>query len=112
MAYLDLLIQSCTIQEDLGGATDNYGNVAEDWQTLSTQDCRIQPVMGRQGAGVEIRRGAEVVIAEYVLYLNDVDVTEQDRILLETVVYEILLVKRPQNGVGVHHRELFLRTVR
>ncbi len=112
MGYLDLLIQSCTIQEDLGGATDNYGNVAEDWQTLATEDCRIMPLLGTKEAGREVRIGAEVVIADYKLFLGDVTVTEQHRVIVETVTYEILLVKRPQNGVGVHHRELLLRTVR
>ncbi len=107
MAFLDLLIQSCIIQRDTGGAADGYGNLAEDWETHLTEDCLSQP-----SGGQEIRVGAEVVVADYMLYLADVDVTERDRILLESVVYQILLVKREQDGAGAHHRELFLRTVR
>ncbi len=112
MAYLDLLIQSCTIQRDAIGAADSYGNPAEDWQTHLTEDCRLQSLTGTRAGGREVRVGAEVVIADYKLYVNDIDVTEQDRIVLETVTYEILLVKPPQNGVGVHHKELLLRVVR
>ncbi len=107
MAYLDLLIDSCIIQRDIGGAADNYGNLGEDWQTHLTEDCLLQPAKGR-----EIIVGAEVVIADYKLFLDDVDVTEQDRILMDAVVYQILLVEDQWNGVGSHHRELWLRTVR
>jgi len=107
MSFETLLINSCVIQRDIGGAADAYGNLAKDWQTHLTEDCLIQP-----SGGQEVRVGAEVVVADYLLFLADVDVTEQDRILLDLVIYQILLVKREQDGAGAHHRELWLKAIR
>jgi hypothetical protein len=64
------------------------------------------------GRGREIQIGAEVVIADYILHIGTVDVTEQDRILLDGITYEILTVRNFQDGINSHHRECYLRTVR
>ena len=119
MSYLSLLINWCRVEEDIGGAPDVYGGKAEDWQPVDGLEdipCRLM-----SGAGKEILVGAEVVIADYKLFLGDVVITEQNRVYVETkdptgvwvgVTYEILLVNDIQNGVNGHHKECYLRTVR
>ncbi len=112
MAYLDLLIDTCTIQENVLGAANAYGYPDPDWDDLFADEaCRLVT-----GVGVEVKVGAEVVIADYQLFLDDIQVTEQHRVQMSidgaTVTFEILLVKNRMNGVGDHHKECFMRTVR
>lgn len=109
MAYADLLINTCTVQRyPAGGAADPYGQPAKVWENhLEDEPCRLQ-----SGVGKEITVGAEVVIADYKLFLNDVDITEQDKVTIGTVEYEVLLVADKQDGFGNHHKECLMRTVR
>ena len=112
MAYSDLLINTCTIKKLVQGVpADDYGNPDVSWDDVPDQPCRLSSPKGR-----EIKVGAEVVLADYLLFLEDVDIDEQDRIEMVidgvTVTFEILLMLKRQNGVGYHHRECFLRTVR
>ena len=116
MAYADLLINWCSVYEFTEGAADGYGTPAKTWTPvagLGDIACRIMPV-----TGVELKVGAEVVIAEYQLFLGDVTITEQNKVYVywgtvdAWVEYEILLVKDRQNGTDSHHKELLLRTVR
>jgi len=108
MAYTDLLINTCTIKRLVQGpGVDSYGNPDVSWTDVLNQACRLSSPKGR-----EIKVGAEVVIADYLLFLEDIDITEQDRVVIDSVTYEVLLVVRRQNGVGDHHVEAYLRTVR
>ena len=112
MSFATLLINTCTIKKLVQGpGEDAYGHPDVSWNDVPDTACRITTPTGR-----EIMVGAEVVVADYLLFLEDVDIDEQDRIeiVLEgvTKTCEILLMKRRQNGVGNHHRECFLRTVR
>ena len=106
MSYTDLLIDSCTVQVFTDGAQDAYGNPAKTW-TSTSQACRLMHT-----TGVELKIGAEVVIADYKLFLGDVTITEQSRVEVSSVDYEVLLVSDRQNGVGSHHKECLMRTVR
>lgn len=132
MSFASLLIHWCGIEQDLGGAADAYGNEAEDWQDvvgLEDFPCRLMSAdSSRQGQRKEILVGAEVVIADYKLFLDDetpdgvpVLLTEQNRVhvwvrdtsgawILNT--YEVLMVNNIQNGVDEHHKECWLKTVR
>lgn len=117
MSYTSLLINSASVYRyPAGGATDAYGTPAKVWAVvpaLSDIPCRIMPV-----SGVEVKVGAEVVLADYKLFLEDVVVTEQDRVNVywgtvdAWVMYEILLVMDRQDGTDSHHKELLLRVVR
>lgn len=108
MSFATLLINTCTILRNTPGVQNGYGQPTASWGNhLVDEACRIMGTSGR-----EIKVGAEVVVADYKLFLNDVDVTEQDRIVLGGVTYEMLLVQRIQNGTGGHHKESYLRTVR
>ena len=110
MAYSDLLINTCTILEDTGAVPDDYGTITPSWTAvagLTDISCRLMASGGR-----EVVVGAEVVIADYKLFTEDIAVTEQNRVQISTVDYEILLVEDKQDSTGSHHKELLLRTVR
>ena len=107
MSYTSLLIDTCTIERFGEGAADAYGKPAITWSDHLTEACRLQA-----GVGKELQIGAEVVVADYKLFLQDVDVTEQDRAIVEGVTYQILLVMNRSNGVDDHHKECLMRAVR
>ena len=114
MSYLNSFIDICTVQRFTEGAADDYGHPAKIWADyLTGEPCRLVV-----GSGREINVGAEVVIADYKLFMENVTITEQDRVKVywgtidAWVEYEILLVKDRQDGTDSHHKELLLRTVR
>jgi len=110
MAFADLLINTCTILEDTGAIPDAYGNIIPSWTAvagLAGISCRLVASGGR-----EVQVGAEVVIADYRLFTENIAVTEQNRVRISGIDYEILLVTNRQDSIGSHHKELFLRTVR
>ena len=108
MSYTSLLINTCDVQRNTPGAVDNYGRPADSWANhLTDEPCRLMSTTGR-----EVTIGAEVVIADYKLFIGDVDVTEQDRVVLGSTTYEILLVADKQDAFDSHHKECFMRVVR
>ena len=108
MTFASLLINTCTVLRYAAGAQDAYGTPAKGWfNHLLNEPCRWSTPSNR-----EVKVGAEVVLADLQLFLGDVDVTEQDRLILDTKTYEILSVVPRQNGLGDHHKEVFLRTVK
>lgn len=107
MSYTSLLINTCTIRRYTEGAQDAYGNPSRTWADhLTDEACRWSEPKNN-----EIKVGAEVLIYDLDLFLGDVDVTVQDRVVLDSVTYEILGVKDRQDGAGNHHKELAIRTV-
>ena len=111
MSFDSLLINTCTTRRYPPGATDAYGNTTKVWaDKLVDEPCRIShPVFG--GRNGQVQRGTEVVPVDMVLFMNDVDVTEYDKVLVDTVEYEILFVATIQNGFGGHHKELSLKRI-
>jgi hypothetical protein len=108
MSYTSLLINTCTTRRKHPGAIDDYGTPAPGWaDELSNIICRFSTPANR-----EIKVGAEVVIADLILFTEDVDITVQDRVVLNALTYEVLAVIPRQDGVGSHHLEALLRTVR
>lgn len=107
MSYTSLLINTCTIRRFTEGAADSYGNPVKTWANhLVNQACRWSYPKNH-----EIKIGAEVVIFDRQLFLQDIDVTESDRVVLGADTYEILSVVDRQDGAGDHHKEAFLRRV-
>jgi hypothetical protein len=105
--FSQLLIGTCTTQRYVVGAADTYGHLTKVWSDyLVDQPCRLSSSRGQQS-----RVGAEVVPVDEVLFMEDVDVTEQDRVVVDTVTYEILFVKHLQDSVTGHHLELALKRV-
>ena len=108
MTYENLLIHTCDIERFTEGAQDDYGIPAKTWATEHADEpCRL--VSGRP---VEIRVGQEVVIVSDQLFVGDIDVTEQDRVIIDTVTYQILSVVFREDNHGAHHKELFLEVVK
>jgi hypothetical protein len=107
MAFTSLLINTCTIKRWTDGGTDDYGNPVKTWADhLVDQACRISYPKGRQ-----VQRGTEVVPVEAMLFLEDVDVTEHDKVIVDGTEYEILFVATLQDDSGDHHKELLLKRV-
>jgi len=107
MSFTSLLIDTCTVRRFTAGAADDYGKPAETWTDhIPDEPCRLTPVTNK-----EIVVGAEVVRADYDLFIGNVDVTEQDRILIGLTTYEILSVML-RKSFSSHHLELLLRIVR
>ncbi len=109
MSYNSLLVNLCTIRRyPPAGAQDDYGIPARVWvDYLVDEPCRWSTPSNR-----EVKVGAEVVLADLQLFLGDVDITEQDRAVLNGLTYEILSVVRRQDGISSHHIEAFLRVVK
>lgn len=108
MSFASLLIGTCTVQRNTPGVLDDYGYPAFGWGNhLVDEPCRLTSAKGR-----EITVGAEVVIADYKLFIGDVDITEQDRVIMGAVTLEVLLVETFTDGISAHHKQCWLRTVR
>jgi len=108
MTFTAMLLDTCTTERFTSTAVDEYGAPVKVWsENLIDEPCRLV-----SGAGREVTVGAQVVIAEYRLFVGDVDITEQDRVTVNEVLYEILLVIARADGTHGHHRECLLRTVR
>ena len=108
MSYTSLLIQICTIEYFTEGAPDPYGNPLLTWHVRYTdEDCRLVASSGK-----EIKVGAEIVIADYKLFLGDITITEQDRVVIGGKAYEVLLVQNYADSLGNHHKQCWLRIAR
>ena len=118
MSFESLLIHTCDIGCLTQGAIDAYGIPAKTWPiTYPSQPCRLVSKSGR-----EIKVGAEIVISDWQLFVDDsVVVTEQDRIdnirlastgaVVDSATFEILLVQPRSDGIDAHHYELALQKV-
>ncbi len=105
MVYVDLLINTCTTRRFTEGAADGYGNPAKTWaNNLVDIACRWSEPKNN-----EIKIGAEVVIYDLDLFLGDVDITTQDRVVIAGSTYEVFGVKPRQDGTGGHHKECQIR---
>ena len=108
MSYTSLLIKNCTVERYTEGAPDDYGPPVLTWADhLTDEPCRLT-----SGGGREIKVGAELVVADYKLFVGDVDITEQDRIIIDSLTYEILLVENYADGSSDHHKQCWLRISR
>ena len=108
MSYDSLLIHTCTTQRFTEGAADSYGNPILTWANeLVAEPCRLTTAKGQ-----EIKVGAELVVADYRLFIGDVDITEQDRVIISTLTYEVLLVEGYSDDSTSHHKQVWLRIAR
>ncbi len=115
MSYTTLLKDTCTVYEDTGTVQNAYGNIVADWQAipaLTDIDCRLESPMMRGEGGFEVKVGAEVVVADYKLFLASLGITEQHRVILDGVTYEVLMVESFSDFGSAHHKRCWLRTVR
>lgn len=107
MSFIDLLIHTCTIKRHGAIGTNSYGTPTYSWVVIHADEpCRLVSRKGR-----EIKVGAEVVISDWELFLQDIDITAQDTVEIDSVEYEVLLVEPHSNGVDEHHKEAMLQVV-
>ena len=111
MAITDLFNITCTISRYTEGAQDEVGQPDKTWADhLTDVDCRL--MAAPMGAGREIKIGVEVVLAEYILFLGAIDVTERDRVIIGSISYEVLLITEYTDYSDAHHKKAYLRTIR
>ena len=107
MSFDSLLINTCTTRRYVAGIADSYGNATPAWNDeLTDEPCRIS-----YPKGMQVQRDTEVIPVDAMLFMGDVDVTEYDKVIVDTVEYEILFVGIIQNGFGGHHKELSLKRI-
>lgn len=109
MSYTSLLINTCTIRRFAEGLPDAYGVKVKTWADhLVDEACRWSIPSNR-----EVKVGAEVVLADLQLLLRaNTDITEQDRVVLDGVTYEVLYAADKQNKTANHHVKCMMRCVR
>jgi len=115
MTFENLLINECDIQEfTVAPAPDDYGQPIKTWQIKVVDGVSYEDIPCRHvsGQGREIKVGQEVVIVYDQLFLGDVEITEQDRVIIDTVTYQVLSVVFRQDGFGAHHKHCFLEVVK
>jgi hypothetical protein len=108
MSYDSLLIHTCDIEHFAEGAIDDYGIPAKIW-TATYED---EPCRHVSGNPREIRIGQEVVIVSDQLFVGDIDITEQDRVIIDTITYQVLSVIFREDSLGAHHKECFIEVVK
>ena len=108
MSYTSLLVETCTVRRFTEGSAGNYGNKALTWADhLTDEPCRLVASSGK-----EIKVGAEIVVADYELFLGNVDITERDKVIVNSITYEVLLVSNYVDGTAAHHTQCLLRISR
>ena len=113
MSFASLLINTCDILEFTEtGVYDAYGQPVKTWAVKGTYadiDCRYVT-----GKGKEIKVGQEVHIVYDQVFLEDIDVTVQDRVRIPATIgdtYQIIDVVFRQDGVEGHHKQAYLERV-
>lgn len=108
MTFAALLINTCTVERATNSGDTNFGNPTKAWTNhLADQACRLSGQTGR-----EAQNSTEVTQVDEVLFMQDVDVTEGDRVTVDSVLYEIVHVTTKQDSAGDHHKELDLVRVK
>jgi len=112
MSFDSLLKDTCTVRRFSEGAPDDYGTPVKTWADyLTDQSCRMA-ASGPTPGGREFKVGAEVVVADNRLYIGLVDITEQDRVVINSITYEILLVENFADAATNQHKRCWLKVVR
>ena len=110
MSFTSLLKDTCTVRRFSEGVADAYGTPAKTWAAyLTDQACRLE---ASTSGGHEFKVGAEVVVADNRLYIGLVDITEQDRVVINSITYEILLVENFADAATNQHKRCWLKVVR
>ena len=106
MAFAELLTQTCTVVERTKVAEGGYGRSSYSEVLVPGVACLMQADL----RGREIKVGAEVKIAGFIVYLENRTLTEIDQIEKDGQRYGVLQVQ-DAGGQG-HHLEVLLERVR
>ena len=98
----DFFPSLCTIQEDVG-IEDDYGPVIADWQPVAGHsDIPCTHAVNRVGGGTEVKQSDQTyVVANRTLSLRGYypTITEKMRAVVDSVVFDIMLVQTDSHGV-------------
>ena len=108
MTFATLLINTCDIQRFTEDVADGYGIPGKIWTTIYDDE----PCRHISGKGREVKIGQEVHIIYDELYVGDIDVIVQDRVIIDLETYQVVDVLFRQDGIGNHHKHLFLEIVK
>ena len=104
MSFDSLLVHSCTTQRFTYPTHDPGGQPIKVWaDNLVNQPCRFGPDTGR-----EVMHESQVVVADYMVDIGDVDVTEEDRLIWNDTgeYYKILFIKHVADSTPLHHHKI------
>ena len=108
MSFSSMLINTCTFERYTTGVQDGYGQPIQTWADLLVDEpCRLNTTKG-----IELKVGLLTVIIWDTLFVGDIPVTEQDRVTVNSILFDIMLVKTFEDSVGTHHKELYLKAHR
>lgn len=105
MTYASLLINTCTVRRYTEALPrDAYGNLVKTWADhLVGEPCRLNHT-----SGVEIKVGAKAILIYDVLYVNDIDITTWDRVVIDGDTYDVIDLAWRQDSVSGHHKKCYL----
>jgi len=93
MSILSLLTQTATIKRGTDTATKEYGLPVKTWATSSTVACLLD-----ESGGKEFIWKTRSVRSDATLYLPyGTDITEQDRVVVDSINYEVGPIVDPAN---------------
>ena len=108
MSFKTLLNKTCIIRRLTAGAPDNLNQPTMTEADLATNvPCALMP---QKTSNREVFVDKQVVISTHVLFLEKRDITEKDKVVVDTVTYDILTVREPAGRD--HHLELDLMRVK
>ena len=106
MSYTGLLNDTCDI-EDFTSVADAHNQPTKTWATKhGATPCRMTSTKGD-----EIHIRLQVMVSYWKLFIENIAVTEQDRVLFGGDYYNILLVQPCIGYAATHHMELNLEKV-
>lgn len=114
MTYNSLLVNLCNILAWESIRDDDYGQPEKTWPIKVVDGISYENIPCRHvsGKGREIKVGQEVHIIYDELYIGNIDVIVQDRVFMDSETYEVVDVLFSQDGIGNHHKKLFLEIVK
>ena len=97
----------CTIQRNTGTTKNPYNQTVPNWTDLATNvPCLLDETQGK-----ELPKEKDIVITDATLFLlGGQDITEDDRVVVGSVIWEVLYVGNP--GGKNHHKECAVRRVK
>jgi len=109
MGFIDLLVHTAEIQRFTVTGSDAHGNPIKTWaDTYPAQACRIGKMNGKT-----LWNGAQLEMVDLVMYVPDIDITEEDRVIWEGQTFKVLLVDHINDSTTTnHHKEVSLQTLK
>ena len=88
-------------------SVDAYGQPIYTWTVIHADE----PCRHVSGQGREIKVGQEVHVVYDQLFLEDIDITVWDRVVINEITYNVVDVVFRQDGDGGHHKQVYLERV-